>query len=99
MAFFEKSRSLRLISVFETVLTIHDLDIEIAVSKLSSIEYAQLVTFQSIFIINFIINVSIRTGIFPDDWKVVKVIPIYKEDKTNLIIIDQYLFYQSLLNL
>ena len=31
MAFVKKSPSLRLISVFKTVLTIHDLDIEIAV--------------------------------------------------------------------
>ena len=36
--------------------------------------------------LTFIINLSIRTGIFKDDWKVAKVTPIYKEgDKTNPI--------------
>ena len=34
--------------------------------------------------LTFIINLSIRTRIFPDDWKVAKVTPIYKEGgKTN----------------
>lgn len=34
--------------------------------------------------LTFIINLSIRTGIFPDDWKIAKVTPIYKdEDKAN----------------
>ena len=40
-----KSRSLWLISVFETVLTIHDLNIETAVFKFSSREFARLITF------------------------------------------------------
>ena len=34
--------------------------------------------------LTFIINLSIRSGIFPDDWKIAKVTPIYKdENKTN----------------
>ena len=34
--------------------------------------------------LTFIINLSITTGIFPDDWKMAKVTPIYKdENKTN----------------
>ena len=41
----KKSLSLRLISVFEAVLTIHDLDIEIAVLKLCCREFARLSTF------------------------------------------------------
>ena len=32
----------------------------------------------------YITNLSITTGIFPDDWKIARVLPIYKEDnKTN----------------
>ena len=44
-----------------------------------------------------IINVSIRCGYFPDQWKMSKVLPLYKEDiKSSLILttIDLYLFYQ-----
>lgn len=30
--------------------------------------------------LTFIINVSIKSGVFPDDWKIAKVFPVYKED-------------------
>ena len=34
--------------------------------------------------LTFIINLSIRSGIFPDDWKIAKATPIYKDkNKTN----------------
>ena len=54
--------------------------------------------------LTFIFNLSIRTGIFLDNWKVAKVIPIYKGDKTNpnnyqpisvvTKLIEQVIFYQ-----
>ena len=31
--------------------------------------------------LTFIFNLSIRTGIFPSDWKIAKVTPKYKDDK------------------
>ena len=49
--------------------------------------------------LTFIVNLSIRFGIFPDDWKIAKVTPIYKDEiKLAPIITDQYLFYQLSLN-
>ena len=57
-AFFEKSRTLRPVSVFEAVLFIHELDIEIADFKLSSIDYAQLITFHSeVLTLFFLMNI------------------------------------------
>ena len=34
--------------------------------------------------LTYIVNLSLTTGIFPDDWKIARVSPIYKDDiKTN----------------
>ena len=42
------------------------------------------------------INLSVRCGYFPDEWKISKVLLLYKEDILSLILttIDLYLFYQ-----
>jgi hypothetical protein len=43
-----------------------------------------------------IFNLSLKTGIFPNDWKIARVMPIYKcDNKTDVVIIDQFLLYQK----
>ena len=43
--------------------------------------------------LTLIINQSITTGIFPDQLKIAKVVPIFKkDDQAQIKIIDQFLF-------
>ena len=44
--------------------------------------------------LTYLITLSINQGIFPDELKIAKVLPIYKSDDKHLIKnTDQYLFY------
>ena len=45
--------------------------------------------------LTFLINMSIETGLVPSDWKIAKVIPVFKSGKNlTWIIIDPYQFCQ-----
>ena len=47
--------------------------------------------------LTLLINQVLNTGIFPDELKIAKVIPLFKKDDPTLLkIIDQFLYYQLL---
>ena len=42
-----------------------------------------------------IFGISIKYGIFPNDWKVATIVPVFKGGNKRSLITDQYLYYQS----
>jgi hypothetical protein len=78
-------------SSFENI-SIHDIKREIknleigkstGLDKISTklVKQANETVFESLV---YIFNLSLETGIFPDDWKLAKVTPIYKTDDKTL---------------